>query len=196
MLIPWPNRLEDGLRHDGQRHRLPLTEPELQRDPWPLVQWAAWSVAERELARRAGAFSARSRVSVLARSRDRVRASEEGLRVSTTATNVGTEACPYGGGAHPYLKVAAETVDDVVLGARKVRAALDERGMPVGTASVDEAGLDFRIARPIGTAKLDYCFTDLERGPDGRARVELHSAGGCLLTLWVDETHLLDAVHG
>ena len=116
--------------------------------------------------------------------------SEEGLRVSTTATNVGTDACPYGSGAHPYLKLATETVDDVVLRvpARTVLRS-DDRGIPVGAAAVDEVELDFRIARPVGATRLDHCFTDLERSPDGLARVELHTPEGVFLTLWVDETH-------
>ena len=28
---------------------------------------------------------------------------DDGLSVSTTATNIGADACPYGAGAHPYL---------------------------------------------------------------------------------------------
>ena len=118
VLIPWPNRLEDGTyEHDGQRHRLPLTEPEQGNAIHGLVRWAAWTVAEREphrvvlehvLQPQPGyPFSLALAIEYAL--------SEEGLRVSTTATNVGTDACPYGSGAHPYLKPAAETVDDVVL---------------------------------------------------------------------------------
>jgi aldose 1-epimerase len=49
---------------------------------------------------------------------------------------------------------------------------------------------DFRLARPIGTAKLDHGFTDLERDEDGVARVELtNSDGDVRVTLWVDESY-------
>jgi aldose 1-epimerase len=41
--------------------------------------------------------------------------SDDGLAVRTTATNVGTSACPFGSGAHPYLTFGTETVDAVVL---------------------------------------------------------------------------------
>ena len=193
VLIPWPNRLEDGTYElDGQRHRLPLTEPENGNAIHGLVRWAAWSVAEREPHRVVLEHVLRPQPGYpfsLALAIEYA-LSEEGLRVRTTATNIGTDACPYGSGAHPYLEVAAETVDEVVLRvpARSVLRS-DDRGIPVGTASVDEAELDFRIARPIGAAKLDHCFTDLDRGPDGLARVELHSAEGVFSTLWVDETH-------
>ena len=165
--------------HDGQRHRLPLTEPESwQRDPWPGAVGGLERRRARAATRRAGASPPAS-PGIRSRSLAIEYAlSEEGLRVSTTATNVGTEACPYGSGAHPYLKVAAETVDDVVLRVpARIVLRSDERGIPVGTASVDEVELDFRIARPIGAAKLDHCFTDLERGRTV-ARVELHSPEG------------------
>ena len=37
---------------------------------------------------------------------------------------------------------------------------------------------------------LDHAFTDLERGEDGLARVELSDPdGGATLTLWVDEAY-------
>jgi aldose 1-epimerase len=86
--------------------------------------------------------------------------------------------------------VTTRTVDEMLLRvpARTVLRS-DDRGLPVGATPVDEAGLDFRIARPIGDVILDHCFTDLERTPDGRARVELHSADGVFSTLWVDEAY-------
>jgi aldose 1-epimerase len=117
--------------------------------------------------------------------------SEQGLLVRTTAVNTGTSACPYGAGAHPYLTVGTETIDPVILrapGGTVLQS--DERGLPVGSTSVEGTEYDFRRARPIGSTKLDNAFTDLERGEDGLARVELrgpeHGAGA---TLWVDETY-------
>jgi aldose 1-epimerase len=55
---------------------------------------------------------------------------------------------------------------------------------------VDGAEYDFRRPREIGATRLDHAFTDLERGADGRARVELRdpkSRKG--LTLWLDEPY-------
>ena len=115
--------------------------------------------------------------------------SAPGLAVRTTATNIGTATCPYGSGAHPYLRVGTETIDDVLLRvpARTVLRS-DDRGIPVGTVPVDRTELDFRVARPIGATKLDHGFTDLERHQDGLAHVEL-SAGDARLALWVDEAY-------
>jgi aldose 1-epimerase len=92
--------------------------------------------------------------------------------VRTTATNVGAQACPYGAGAHPYLTVGTETVDEAILRvpARTVLRS-DDRGLPVGADPVDGTDYDFRAPRPIGATVLDHCLTDLERDGDGLARV-------------------------
>ena len=49
VLIPWPNRLQDGTYDfDGQRHQLPLNEPERHNAIHGLVRWAPWTIVERE----------------------------------------------------------------------------------------------------------------------------------------------------
>ena len=57
VLIPWPNRLQDGsYEFDGRRHQLPLTEPTAQNAIHGLVRWAALERgAPRAEPRRAGA---------------------------------------------------------------------------------------------------------------------------------------------
>jgi aldose 1-epimerase len=111
-----------------------------------------------------------------------------GLTVRTTATNVGSRPCPYGAGAHPYLTVGSERVDTATLHipASTVLQA-DERGLPVGELPVEGTVYDFRRPRPIGGTVLDHAFTGLERGSDGRARVELD--GERSVSLWVDESY-------
>jgi aldose 1-epimerase len=110
--------------------------------------------------------------------------------VSTTATNAGDEVVPYGAGAHPYLTVGTRTVDPAILRvpARTV-LLFDKRRLPSGTQSVAGTAYDFREERPIGSAVLDNACTDLERGDDGRAYVELATPGGARVALWVDEHH-------
>jgi len=191
-LIPWPNRIEDGsYEFAGERHQLPLDEPERQNAIHGLVRWSPWRLAEREpgsavlehlLYPQPGyPFSLALKVEYSL--------SAEGLRVRTEATNVGSDPAPYGNGAHPYLAVDADRVDAAMLRvpARTVLEAND-RGIPIGAASVAGTELDFRDLRVIGATRLDHAFTDLERGGDGRARVEL-TAGGRQTTLWVDESY-------
>lgn len=194
LLLPWPNRIEDGTYEwDGRRHQLPLTEVESRNAIHGLTRWAAWTVSAAESGRAVlehvlhpqpgYPFSLALEVEY--------RLSDAGLQVRTTATNVGADACPYGAGAHPYLTVGTPTVDDVVLrapGATVLHS--DARGIPTDAVPVEGTDLDFRQARPIAAVKLDNAFTDLEREPDGAARVELRPPDdGPGLSLWVDESY-------
>ena len=193
VLIPWPNRLEDGsYEFDGRSHQLPLNEPERGNAIHGLVRWDEWTVGEREAQRVVMKHALQPQPGYpfsLALTVEYA-LSTSGLTVRTTATNVGDDACPYGSGAHPYLTVGTETVDAVILRV-PVRTVLhsNERGLPVDAVPVEGTEYDFRRPRPIGSTKLDHAFTDLKRDQDGRARVELAGRPGMGLTLWVDEAY-------
>lgn len=192
VLAPWPNRLEDGsYDYEGRRHQLPLNEPEHANAIHGLVRWAVWRVREREPHRVAleHLLHPRPGYPFALELRAGYELSENGLAVRMTATNVGVGACPYGSGAHPYVSVGTATVDDIVLRV-PARTALrsDARGIPVGSLSVSGTELDFLAARPIGSARLDTGYTDLERDNEGLARVALTTRdGGRRVILWVDE---------
>jgi aldose 1-epimerase len=192
VLIPWPNRIQDGrYAFGGRDHQLPLTEPMLGNAIHGLVRWAAWQVRAREPSRivlehvihpQPGyPFSLGLSVEYAL--------CEGGLTVRTTAINVGADACPYGGGAHPYLTLETPTVDVLELKAPGRRVLVhDERDLPIRSEAVAGTEFDFHAARTIGSTTLDNAFTDLERDPDGRARVVLRDPGtGRALTLWADE---------
>jgi aldose 1-epimerase len=188
LLIPWPNRIRDGAYElDGRRHQLPLNEPERDNAIHGLVRWSSWSITERAADRVVLGHVLRPQPGYPFTLELRVEysLSPEGLAARTTATNAGADACPYGAGAHPYLAVGAGGVDEAVLRvpAQAVLEA-DERGIPVGSAPVEGTELDFRRPRPVGRARLDHCFTDLDRAEDGRVRVEIDST-----TLWADESY-------
>ncbi len=178
---------------DGDRHRLPLTEPERGNAIHGLVRHERWAAAEREPARVVMEYALRPQAGYPFSLDLRIEysLSAEGLRVETTATNVGAEACPYGAGAHPYVTVGTPTVDSDVLQvpARTVLES-DERGLPAGRAPVEGTEHDFRAPRPLGATVLDHAFTDLERDEDGLARVRLHDPEtGRGVTVWVDGSY-------
>jgi aldose 1-epimerase len=194
VLIPWPNRLRDGsYEFDGRRHQLPLNELDKRDAIHGLVRWAAWTVREREphrvvvqhVLQPQPGYPFRLEVAI------EYRLSDDGLSVTTTATNVGTEPCPYGHGAHPYLTLGTASVDPLILRAPAGTVLTeDERSIPVGRRAVDGTDLDFRQPKPIGSTRLDHCFTDLLRDGDDRARVRLDDPeSGTGLTLWVDAAY-------
>jgi aldose 1-epimerase len=194
VLIPWPNRLEDGsYEFEGRRHQVPIDDPAENDAIHGLVRWASWTVGRRTpesvamehlLHPRPGyPFSLALRIEYAL--------SDDGLSVTTTATNVGPDPCPYGCGSHPYLTVGTERVDSLVLRAPGGTVLTSsERGLPTGRSSVEGTEYDFRRPRPIAGTRLDSCFTDLERGEDGLARVELEDPGsGDALGLWADRRY-------
>jgi aldose 1-epimerase len=188
LLIPWPNRIRDGAYElDGRRHQLDLNEPARSNAIHGLVRWSSWSVSERGADRAVleHVLWPRPGYPFTLELRVEYSLSGDGLTVTTTATNAGAERSPYGAGAHPYLAVGAEAVDEAVLNvpARSVLEA-DERGIPAGSRSVEATELDFREPRPVGPTRLDHCFTDLVRDVDGRARVVIGET-----TLWTDESY-------
>jgi aldose 1-epimerase len=194
LLLPWPNRIEDGTYElEGRTHRLPLTEPSAHNAIHGLVRWAAWTAAEREA----------NRIEMRHRLRPQpgypftldlavaYELSERGLTVRTTATNVGAEAAPYGCGQHPYLRLGSDGVDPLVLRVpAQTVAVCDARGLPERSEPVDGTELDFRKPRAIGATVLDNAFAELERDADGiaRARVEDPRSGDSI-TLWVDGSY-------
>jgi aldose 1-epimerase len=193
VLLPWPNRIEDGwYTFDGREHRLALSEPEAANAIHGLVRWDAWMVRERTAERVVLAhvlhpqpgypFTLDLEVDYAL--------SDDGLTVRTRATNIGADACPFGAGNHPYLHAGGGLVDGLVL---RLPASTvldtDARGIPTGSAPVEERGLDFCEPRRIGDTVLDHAFTGLERDGDGRVRVVLEDPAGVQTILWADEAY-------
>lgn len=111
VLVPWPNRLEEGrYEFDGETYQLPLDEP--PQAMHGLVRWRSWRAVSRAEGRvelehvlhpsPGYPFSLRVRVEY---SLD-----TNGLAVHTKAENVGDRALPLGVGHHPYV---ARHADDV-----------------------------------------------------------------------------------
>jgi aldose 1-epimerase len=193
VLIPWPNRLQDGTyEFDGRSHQLALTEPVHSNAIHGLVRWVPWRVAEREPHRVVVQHVVHPQPGypfTLAISIEYVLA-ESGLAVRTTATNIGAVRCPFGAGAHPYLQLGTPTVDALFLRVPARRVLLfDPRGLPIGSEEVDGTEYDFRFAGAIGGTKLDNAFTDLERDQHGIARLVLRNAAGSELSVWVNESY-------
>jgi aldose 1-epimerase len=194
-LIPWPNRLGDGrYSWDGVDYQVPLTEPEKGNAIHGLMRWRSWQIGDR----------APERVVMSARLRPMqgypfaldlevaYELDDEGLRVTTTAANVGDAACPYGTGQHPYLSPGAgEVIDGCIfeLDARTRVDTDDDRQLPTGRVPVEGSPYDYRSPRERGDVVVDYAFTDLARDANGRAWMRLTGRDGGAVGLWVDDPY-------
>jgi aldose 1-epimerase len=190
-LIPWPNRIRDGrYQFDGASLQLALTEPQRRNAIHGLVRWANWTVAERAADRVVMSYRLHPMPGYPFALDCAVEYTlgDRGLTVRTSATNIGDTRCPYGTGAHPYLTVGTATIDEATLTAPGRRyLPTDEQGIPTGVADVAGTDYDFRGGRPLGGARLDHSFTELERDGEGRAWVELRAEpAGRSVRLWVD----------
>ncbi len=194
ILIPWPNRLRDG-RYDwhGEQLQVPLSEPDRGNAIHGLVRWANWVASERGRDRLVMELVSHPRdgYPFALALRLEYALGAEGLTVTTNATNVGSQPCPFGAGAHPYITAGTPKLDDCCLQAPGgAWMPTDERMIPTGSKSVRGTEYDFREPRQLGETQLDTGYAELDRGDDGRARVSLEDpASGRRVELWTDESY-------
>ncbi|MGI9611976.1 MAG: aldose 1-epimerase family protein, partial [Acidimicrobiales bacterium] len=115
--------------------------------------------------------------------------SDTGLRVETSATNVGTDPCPYGTGHHPYLSAGGSLDRCRVTVRAATRIVTDERQLPTGQTSTEGTPFDLGRGPLFGDRQVDHAFTDLERDPGGKSWIRLVRADGRTTELWMDENY-------
>jgi aldose 1-epimerase len=193
-LIPWPNRLHGGrYTWGGREHVVPLDEPEQDNALHGVTRWRSWqpcdvtdsAVTMALVLRPSPAYSFPLDLAV------RYALADDGLTVTTTATNLGADTAPYGQGAHPYVTVGTDRIDDAVLHLpADTWLPTDEDQIPTGRAPVEGTPYDFRTPRALGVTAVDHAFTDLQRDADGRAELVLAAPDGSRqVTVWVDESY-------
>jgi len=192
-LVPWPNRVRDGAwEWQGEKLQLALTEPEQHNAIHGFVRWVPWQVL---------AHTGDS-VTVGCRSypqpgypwpldvRNHYRLGDDGLHVRTEIVNLGTSPAPVAAGAHPYLTVGTDHVDDAVLRfTAHTWFPTGEQQIPTGREAVEGTDYDFREPRPIGAVEIDYAFADLERDGDGLFRVRMAAPEGRAVTFWMNAAY-------
>jgi aldose 1-epimerase len=196
LLLPWPNRIAGASYHfAGSEYRLPINEPRtggaihgLTRDrPWQLVDSSTDAVTlALDLAPQHGYPFSLGLTAAYSLAGD-------GLTVTVSATNRGEQSCPYGAGAHPYIRVAGHGMIDDALLHIPAGATLeaDARGIPTGAERpVDETGFDFRDPHPVGSLVLDTAFTRLRADDDGIIRIAVTAPDGRNgAAVWMDRSH-------
>ncbi len=195
-LVPWPNRLRDGrYSWDGEELQVSLSEPGRLNAIHGLVRWTKWDAlqkAEDRLVMGHRLFPVPGYPFVLDL-RLEYQLTEDGLTVTFHATNAGRRALPLAAGMHPYISLGEGPLDqdELTIPANTVMQT-DERAIPTGSRPVEGTDFDFRSPRRIGSQQLDTAYTDLNRGPDGRATV-VQARGGRTVRVWLDEgfTHVM-----
>lgn len=192
-LIPWANRLGDGrYSFDGIDYQVALTEPPKSNAIHGLLRWRPWRATRHEADRvtmAATLFPMQGYPFHLEVEVDYT-LHGDGLAVTTTATNTGNTACPYGCGQHPYLSPGEGLVDDCDLEfVAATRIATDERQLPSGREPVKGSEFDFSTRRPLGGTEVDFAFTDLDRNGGDRFRVRLYGKDGRCAQLWTDASY-------
>ena len=191
LLLPWPNRIEDG-RYEfaGALHQLPLSEPARYNALHGLTRWVNWTALEQA--------PDRVLLSLVLHPQDgypftlrfdvEYRVAAGGLRIQTTATNLGRHAAPFGAGHHPYLTVGT-LIDQALLKLPALmRLEANDRLIPTGRLLPNRGTrYDFLELRPIGPLTMDTAFANLIPDSDGLIRVHLQAPGGdSLVTLWME----------
>jgi aldose 1-epimerase len=179
VLVPWPNRLQDGRwRWQGQELQLDVRSSDQPHAMHGLLRWQPWTVLDAtDDAATVGTvlephpgYPFRLAVAVdYALTADR-------LAVTVRARNIGGPAAPFGAGMHPYLHVGAAedggiSAAELTVGARTALGT--DAGLPTG----ERHRFDGDVGR-IGHRALDTPLTDLERDDDGWARVQLRGPAG------------------
>lgn len=195
VLAPWPNRIADGTyTYGGTQRVLALTEPDRHNAVHGLVGWLPWSLAERTddtLTARVTLYPQPGWDWVLDLACTYA-LTDDGLTVTTSATNCSATSAPFGYGAHPYLTAGEAHVDDarLTVPADRYLDVDPVRLLPVdGTVAAstrDVAGpTDLRAGASLAGRSLDVAFTGITADDDGRWRVRLDGPDGGT-DLWAD----------
>jgi aldose 1-epimerase len=158
VLVPWPNRTAGGKwTWNGTVQQLALSEPAAGNAIHGLLRHTFYDVVERaDAAITLGArIAPQSGWPVALAAQVRYAVAADGLTVSHTVTNLGTDAVPFGVGAHPYIRAGNAATDDCTLALAATTALPLDGGLPSGPARPDE---EFRDGRPVRDLRLDHAF--------------------------------------
>lgn len=188
-LFPWPNRVRDGKwTLDGKTQQLDITEPSKGNASHGLLrntEYAVVATTQTSVELAATVFPQHGWPFTLRHS-VRYAATENGLEVTHTVTNLGGQSALFAVGTHPYFRLGETPIADLVVTAELVeRVHLDDRLLPIGTEPVAPGGaFDLTSGRPVGELDLNYAFR-VKPESDGTL-LTLGAADGARLELWGD----------
>jgi aldose 1-epimerase len=190
VLVPWPNRIRDGIWIDGDETRaLAVTEPKFRNAIHGLLRYAAYEIAEQSDATvlLRAAVVPQIGYPYLLETSVRYTLTADGITVEHTLTNRSGSAAPVAIGTHPFFTISGTDPKTLLL---RIPAATyfetDDRMLPIGESPVSE-GTDLRTPHRLGDLQLDTGFAALRRDEDGKVRSTLSAPDGRTVTLWQGE---------
>ncbi|WP_232661858.1 aldose 1-epimerase family protein [Pseudonocardia sp. TRM90224] len=159
VLVPWPNRVAKGRwSWNGEEQQLALSEPAAGNAIHGLLRHTLYRAGERS----ADAVTLHAVVApqpgwpVPMETSIRFVVCADGLTVTHTVRNVGTEPVPFGVGAHPYIRAGGSATDDSVLTLAATTLLPLEGGLPIGPAR--PIGGDPDLSGVLRGTELDHAF--------------------------------------
>ena len=190
VLVPWPNRIRDAIwTQNGVRHLLAITEPGQMNAIHGLLAVTAYRLVERSVDAVTLAATVYPQAGYPYQLDTTVTyaLTDEGLAVTHTIRNVGSEDAPVALGTHPYLKIGDVPTGDLVLRLNATsHIDVDHRLNPVGETPVDGTRFDLRGGARVDDLDLDDGFGGVV-AQDGRGEHSLTAPDGRRVTLWGDE---------
>ena len=191
VLAPWPNRLDQGrYTFEGIQGRAALDEPERQNAIHGLVRWHPWRVMARsdESIELGYTLAPQPGYPWFLDLGLEYRLTDQGIEVSIHVENASATPAPFGVGFHPYLTIGRPVDRAVVSIPAARRVVTDDRGLPTGTEPVAGTSFDYTSPRPVGSMRLDTCYTGLHRDDDGCVRARVGTPDGDReATIWADD---------
>lgn len=180
VLMPWPNRVEDGLWHlDGKPQQLDITEVARNNSLHGLLRYTGYRLlarAEASVTLGATVFPQHGYPFHLETSAH-YELVESGLDVSHTVTNLSDVKAPVAIGTHPFLTIGDADPNELELTLHaSTYFDVDERLNPIAEVPVT-GDFDLRSGRRLAELDLDTAFGAVEtvdgvaavlRAPDGR----------------------------
>jgi aldose 1-epimerase len=191
VLVPWPNRVAYGTwSYDGVPQQLEITEPGSVNALHGLLSGASYTVAKRtsdSITMTADVTGHPGYPFELATS-VRYELMEDGLLVTHSVANTGSQDAPVALGAHPFLRLGNVPTEDLTLFINaNTHIEVDERLIPTGaTTDVGDTRHDFRTGQRVGSVALDDAWSDLHRQPDGGSLHYLEAPDGSRVQLFMD----------
>ncbi len=187
-LAPWPNRVRAGRwEYEGVPQQLDITEPKRGGALHGLLEFTEYEVRDRsESALTLGAvIHPQHGWPFLLDTWVRFELEPDGLTVAHGARNLSGVRAPYATGTHPYPRVGAHDVADLVLTVPADEyLEVDERLDPIAWHEVS-GGTDLRGGVRVGDLELDTAFRGL-RPVDG-VTATLTAPDGTRLEVWQDD---------